>query len=120
LPGIRRITASLYHAETNGKLERYHCTIKEQVKLVVYETPSVLEKAVAAFVDYYAFRRYPKKGAATSARRTSATGAGRRLCSVGRRSAGERYSSAGITIAPAASKRLAESVPESPRTYGDW
>ena len=31
---------------------------KEQVKLVLHETPSVLEKAVAAFVDYYNHRRY--------------------------------------------------------------
>ena len=39
-------------------LERYHRTVKEQVKLVVYETPSALERAVDAFVDYYNHRRY--------------------------------------------------------------
>jgi len=49
---------SPYHPETNGKVERYHRTIKEQVKLVVHGTPSVLEKAVAAFVDCYSHRRY--------------------------------------------------------------
>ena len=49
---------SPYHPETNGKVERYHRTIKEQVKLVVHGTPSVLEKAVAAFVDYCSHRRY--------------------------------------------------------------
>jgi transposase InsO family protein len=58
LLGIRHIVASPYHPQTNGKLELYHRTLKEQVKLVVYETPSVLEKAVDAFVRYYNHRRY--------------------------------------------------------------
>jgi hypothetical protein len=61
LVGQRRTTPgrlTLSPSDPNGKIERYHRTLKEQVKLVVHETPSVLQKAVAAFVDYYNHRRY--------------------------------------------------------------
>ena len=45
---------------TNGKLERYHQSIKRDVKQVPYEMPSALEAAIAAFVAYYNYRRYHK------------------------------------------------------------
>ena len=56
--GIRHILASPYHPQTNGKLERYHQTIKRDVNQVPYEVPSDLEAAIAAFVTYYNYRRY--------------------------------------------------------------
>src|SRR5439155_444445 len=58
LLGIRHIVAAPYHPQTNGKIERYHRTLKGQVKLVVYETPAVLERALADFVQYYNYLRY--------------------------------------------------------------
>ena len=58
LMGIRHIVAAPYHPQTNGKIERYHRTLKGQVKLLVYELPSALEEAIASFVDYYNHRRY--------------------------------------------------------------
>lgn len=58
LLGIRHIVSAPYHPQTNGKIERYHRTLKGQVKLVVYETPAVLEQALADFVDYYNYLRY--------------------------------------------------------------
>ena len=46
--------------QTNGKLERYHQSIKYEVDQVPYEVPSELEVAIAGFVDYYNNRRYHK------------------------------------------------------------
>jgi transposase InsO family protein len=58
LVGIRHILATPYHPQTNGKLERYHQTIKRDVNQVLYEMPSDLEAAIATFVSYYNYRRY--------------------------------------------------------------
>ena len=58
LIGVRHIVASPYHPQTNGKIERYHRTIKGEIKLVPYEMPGELTEAIAAFVDYYNYRRY--------------------------------------------------------------
>ncbi len=60
LVGIRHILAAPYHPQTNGKLERYHQSIKQEVNQVPYEVPSELEVAIAGFVDYYNHRRYHK------------------------------------------------------------
>ena len=58
LVGIRHILATPFHPQTNGKLERYHQTIKRDVNQVPYEVPSDLEAAIASFVSYYNYRRY--------------------------------------------------------------
>ena len=60
LVGIRHIRAAPYHPQTNGKLERYHQSIKQEVNQVPYEVPSELEVAIAGFVDHYDNRRYHK------------------------------------------------------------
>jgi len=60
LVGIRHIRAAPYHPQTNGKLERYHQSIKHEVNQVPYEVPSDLEVAIAGFVDYYNNHRYHK------------------------------------------------------------
>jgi len=58
LVGIRHIVASPYHPQTNGKIERYHRTIKGEINLVPYEMPGELKEAIKAFIDYYNYRRY--------------------------------------------------------------
>ncbi|MDP6664087.1 MAG: integrase core domain-containing protein, partial [SAR202 cluster bacterium] len=60
LVGIRHILASPYHPQTNGKLERYHQSIKRDVNQIPYDVPGNLDVAIAGFVDYYNNRRYHK------------------------------------------------------------
>jgi transposase InsO family protein len=60
LVGIRHILAAPFHPQTNGKLERYHQTIKREVNQVPYEFPGQLEEAISDFVEYYNFHRYHK------------------------------------------------------------
>jgi hypothetical protein len=58
LVGIRHITASPFHPQTNGKIERYHRSIKGEINRVPYDMPSELKEAIRAFIEYYNYRRY--------------------------------------------------------------
>ena len=58
--GIKHILAAPFHPQTNGKLERYHQTLKRDVNQLPYELPSDMEAAIVAFVSSYNYRRYHK------------------------------------------------------------
>jgi putative transposase len=58
LVSIRHVVASPYHPQTNGKMERYHRTVKGEIGLCPYETPTALEEAIRSFVEYYNYQRY--------------------------------------------------------------
>ena len=47
-----------YHPQTQGKIERYHRSMKNVVKLENYYYPWTLEKAIAEWVDLYNQKRY--------------------------------------------------------------
>lgn len=47
-----------YHPQTQGKIERYHRTMKNVVKLENYYFPDDLRAKLAEFVDYYNNKRY--------------------------------------------------------------
>jgi transposase InsO family protein len=56
--GIAHIRGAPNHPQTQGKIERWHQTLKNRVLLENYFLPSQLEAAVGAFVDHYNHRRY--------------------------------------------------------------
>ena len=46
------------HPQTQGKIERYHRSMKNIVKLHHYYSPSELENAINEWVEYYNNERY--------------------------------------------------------------
>ena len=46
------------HPQTQGKIERYHRSMKNVVKLDNYFSPEQLERKLNEFVEYYNYKRY--------------------------------------------------------------
>ena len=56
--GLPHTRSAPYQPMTQGKIERYHRSLKNVVKLEHYYTPWEVERAVARFVEDYNHRRY--------------------------------------------------------------
>lgn len=56
--GLRHTRGQPFHPMTQGKIERYHRSLKNVICLENHYFPWQLEQAIAAFVDYYNNRRY--------------------------------------------------------------
>ncbi|MFT4571518.1 MAG: putative transposase [Candidatus Binatia bacterium] len=56
--GVRHTRGRPYHPITQGKIERWHRSMKNRVKLENYYSPGELEQAIGRFVSYYNERRY--------------------------------------------------------------
>jgi len=56
--GITHIRGAAYHPMTQGKIERWHQTMKNRILLENYYLPGDLECKIGAFVDHYNNCRY--------------------------------------------------------------
>ncbi len=56
--GMDHVRGAPYHPQTQGKIERWHQTLKNRILLENYYLPGDLENQVAAFVNYYNNQRY--------------------------------------------------------------
>jgi transposase len=55
---MSHVRGAPFHPQTQGKIERWHQTMKNRVLLENYYLPGDLERQINAFVDYYNNRRY--------------------------------------------------------------
>ena len=56
--GMDHMRGAPHHPETQGKIERWHQTMKNRVLLENYYLPGDLERQIGAFVDHYNHQRY--------------------------------------------------------------
>jgi transposase InsO family protein len=56
--GIKHIRGRAHHPQTQGKIERYHRSLKNVIKLDTYYFPEQLEGQIDAFIDHYNHHRY--------------------------------------------------------------
>lgn len=55
---IRHIYRAPHHPQTNGKIERFHETLRARMNLLVYTSPDELRRTMQEFINYYNHRRY--------------------------------------------------------------
>ena len=55
---MTHVRGAPFHPQTQGKIERWHQTMKNRVLLENYYLPGDLERQIGAFVDYYNNQRY--------------------------------------------------------------
>jgi transposase InsO family protein len=56
--GMGHVRGAPHHPQTQGKIERWHQTMKNRILLENYYLPGDLENQIGAFVDHYNNRRY--------------------------------------------------------------
>ena len=55
---MSHVRGAPYHPQTQGKIERWHQTLKNRILLENYFLPGDLEKQIETFVDHYNHQRY--------------------------------------------------------------
>ena len=56
--GMDHVRGAPYHPQTQGKIERWHQTLKNRILLDNYFLPGDLTQQIEAFVDHYNHQRY--------------------------------------------------------------
>lgn len=56
---MAHVRGAPFHPQTQGKIERWHQTMKNRVFLKNYCLPGDLKRQIETFVDYYNNQRYP-------------------------------------------------------------
>ena len=56
--GMSHVRGAPYHPQTQGKIERWHQTLKNRILLEHYFLPSDLERQIENFVEHYNHERY--------------------------------------------------------------
>ncbi|MFK7846837.1 MAG: integrase core domain-containing protein, partial [Rhodothermales bacterium] len=56
--GMDHTRGAPYHPQTQGKIERWHQTLKNRILLENYFLPGDLEHQIKAFIDHYNNDRY--------------------------------------------------------------
>jgi RNA-directed DNA polymerase len=56
--GMEHVRGAPYHPQTQGKIERWHQTLKNRILLNNYYLPGDLERQIEAFVEHYNHDRY--------------------------------------------------------------
>jgi transposase InsO family protein len=56
--GMSHVRGAPYHPQTQGKIERWHQTLKNRILLENYFLPGNLEQQIGRFVDHYNHERY--------------------------------------------------------------
>ena len=55
---MKHVRGAPYHPQTQGKIERWHQTLKNRILLENYFLPGDLEARIGAFIEHYNHRRY--------------------------------------------------------------
>jgi len=56
--GMEHVRGAPYHPQTQGKIERWHQTLKNRILLENYYLPGELKQRIGLFVEHYNNRRY--------------------------------------------------------------
>jgi transposase InsO family protein len=56
--GMQHVRGAPYHPQTQGKIERWHQTLKNRILLENYLLPGHLELEIGNFVSHYNHHRY--------------------------------------------------------------